>query len=71
VVVTDNWIEFTVRYVVDYRQRRITKDAIMRSLLVAFEENKQSVAFGSATLRDRGRATGHLRTSDAPEPSAP
>ncbi|WP_269717134.1 mechanosensitive ion channel family protein [Caulobacter sp. NIBR2454] len=48
-VVTDNWIEFTARYVVDYRKRRITKDAIMRSLLTAFEENKPSVGFGSAT----------------------
>jgi small-conductance mechanosensitive channel len=71
VVVTDNWIEFTVRYVVDYRQRRITKDAIMRSLLVAFEENKQSVAFGSATYEIVAMPPVTLRTSDGPEPSAP
>ncbi len=48
--VTDNWIEFTARYVVDYRRRRATRDAIMRSLLTAFDAHKEKVEFGSATF---------------------
>ena len=48
--VTDNWIEFTARYVVDYRQRRKTKDAIMRALLKSFEDSEGKIEFGSATF---------------------
>lgn len=48
--VTDNWVEFTARYVVDYRQRRSTKDAIMRDLLVAFDGHRDKVEFGSMTV---------------------
>lgn len=50
VKVTDNWYEFTARYVVDYRQRRSTRDAIMRDLLLAFEANSSAVQFGSTTI---------------------
>ncbi len=49
-VANDNWIEFTARYVVDFRRRRATKDAIMRSLLTAFEANAGKVGFGSTTV---------------------
>ncbi|MHB9031320.1 MAG: mechanosensitive ion channel family protein, partial [Candidatus Latescibacterota bacterium] len=35
----DNWVEFILRYVVDYKQRRGTKDQIFTRLL---EEIKQS-----------------------------
>lgn len=49
-IANDNWIEFTVRYVVNFRKRRTTKDAIMRSLLTAFEANAGKVAFGSTTV---------------------
>lgn len=48
--ITDNWIEFTARYVVEYRQRRKTRDAIMRSLLKAFEDSQGRIEFGSATF---------------------
>ena len=49
-IANDNWIEFTGRYVVDFRRRRATKDAIMRSLLTAFEANASKVGFGSTTV---------------------
>jgi hypothetical protein len=29
----DNWMEFTLRYVVDYKKRRLTKDLIFTRLL--------------------------------------
>ncbi|WP_339872802.1 mechanosensitive ion channel domain-containing protein [uncultured Brevundimonas sp.] len=49
-VITDNWIEFTARYVVDYRRRRATKDAISRALLVGFEQHRDRLEFGSTTI---------------------
>lgn len=49
-VVTDNWIEFTARYVVDYRLRRSVRSAIMERLLAAFDEHKGQVGFASATM---------------------
>ncbi|GIW52839.1 MAG: mechanosensitive ion channel protein MscS [Gemmatimonadales bacterium] len=49
-VATDNWIEFTVRYVVDYRRRRTTKDAIFTRILEEFDRAKESVALASATF---------------------
>ncbi|WP_339914521.1 mechanosensitive ion channel domain-containing protein [uncultured Brevundimonas sp.] len=48
--VTDNWIEFTARYVVDYRRRRATKDAISRALLIGFEQHRDKLEFGSTTI---------------------
>lgn len=48
--ITDNWIEFTVRYVVDYKLRRTTRDAIMRDLLVAFDRERELIQLGSATI---------------------
>lgn len=50
VKVTDNWYEFTARYVVHFRQRRSTRDAIMRDLIIAFEASSPAVQFGSATV---------------------
>jgi small-conductance mechanosensitive channel len=63
-VMTDNWIEFRARYVVDYRKRRITRDAIMRSLLTAFEEQKSAVQFGSATYEIVGLPPVNWRNAD-------
>lgn len=48
--ITDNWIEFNARYVVNFRQRRSTKDAIMRSILESFEKHKKKVLFASTTV---------------------
>lgn len=47
---TDNWIEFTVRYIVEYRARRSTRDAIMRALLEAIAQAGDAVQLGSATF---------------------
>ena len=48
--ITDNWLEFTARYVVNYQRRRATRDAIMRDLLIAFDAHKENVEFGSTTV---------------------
>lgn len=49
-VVTDNWIEFTVRYVVDYKRRRLTKDELFRSILKKIDAHKGQIELGSATI---------------------
>ena len=32
-VTSQNWLEFTLRYVVDYKQRRVTKDKLFLRIL--------------------------------------
>ena len=46
----DNWVEFTLRYVVDYRSRRSTKDVLFSRILAAIEGSQGSVRMASATL---------------------
>ena len=47
--VTDNWVEYTLRYVVDYKQRRVTRNAIFRLILQRVEETQGTVRLASAT----------------------
>lgn len=46
----ENWMTFTGRYIVDYRQRRGTKDAIYTRLFRAIQESDGKVMVASATL---------------------
>jgi small-conductance mechanosensitive channel len=50
-VANDNWMEFTVRYVVDYKRRRITKDRIFTRILEAFDQADGRVAIASTTIQ--------------------
>ena len=47
----DNWMEFTIRYVVDYRNRRATKDRLFTRMLEEIEASDGRVAIASATLQ--------------------
>jgi small-conductance mechanosensitive channel len=47
----DNWIEYAVRYVVDYRTRRRTKDQIFERILDEFDRSEGRVAFASTTVQ--------------------
>jgi len=47
----DNWIEYTVRYVVDYRTRRRTKDQIYERLLDEFDGSAGRVTIASTTVQ--------------------
>jgi small-conductance mechanosensitive channel len=49
-IANDNWIEFTVRYVIDFKKRRSTKDALFTKILDAFEETNGTVSLASATF---------------------
>lgn len=46
----DNWIEFTIRYVVDYRIRRKTKDEIFTAILDQMDQSEGQVAIASTTI---------------------
>ena len=49
-VANDNWVEFTLRYVVDYKKRRLTKDLITEKLLDAIDQTNGLVRLGSQTI---------------------
>ncbi len=46
---TDNWIEFNLRYVVDYKKRRVTKNAIFTKILDEISKTNGKVLLASAT----------------------
>ncbi len=49
-VANDNWLEFTVRYIVDYRRRRSTKNQIFTRVLEAVDASSNRVRLTSATF---------------------
>lgn len=49
-VANDNWMEFTLRYVVDYKKRRLTKDLLFTRILEEVESTNGRVALASATF---------------------
>ncbi len=49
-IVNDNWVEFTIRYVVNFKRRRITKDELFTKILKAVETEGSDIKFASATF---------------------
>jgi hypothetical protein len=49
-MVTDSWLAFTLRYVVDYRRRRSTKDALFSRILQLMDDTQGRVRFASTTM---------------------
>ena len=49
-VANDNWVEFTLRYVVDYKKRRVTKDLLFTGVLEEVDGSGGKVALASATF---------------------
>lgn len=49
-VLTDNWMEFTLRYVVDVKKRRLIKDQIYTRILEEFERFYPRVSLSSTTM---------------------
>lgn len=50
-IANDNWVEFTLRYVVGYKKRRATKTELFTKILKAVEASDGKVAFASATFQ--------------------
>jgi small-conductance mechanosensitive channel len=51
IVANDNWVEFTLRYVVIYKKRRVTKTALFTKILAAIEATNGEIKFASATFQ--------------------
>lgn len=51
IVANDNWVEFTLRYVVSYNKRRNTKTELFTQILKAFEATGGAIKFASATFQ--------------------
>jgi small-conductance mechanosensitive channel len=49
-VVTDNWLEYTLRYAVDYRRRRATKNALFDGIMNLIDASDGRVQLASATF---------------------
>lgn len=45
-----NWVEFTLRYVVDYKARRSTKDRLFTRILEEIDKSDDKVGIAAATL---------------------
>ncbi|TBR08079.1 MAG: mechanosensitive ion channel [Rugosibacter sp.] len=46
----DNWIEFTARYIVDYRKRRTVKDRLFTRMLEEVDKSTNRIRLASATF---------------------
>ncbi|SHI54282.1 mechanosensitive ion channel domain-containing protein [Algibacter luteus] len=47
---TANWIEFNLRYIVDYKKRRITKDLLNDAIRKSFDATNNNVILASTTI---------------------
>jgi len=50
-IANDNWVEFTLRYVVDYKRRRVTKTDLFTRILKEVEATNGEIKFASATFQ--------------------
>ncbi|MEM8544296.1 MAG: mechanosensitive ion channel domain-containing protein [Cyanobacteria bacterium P01_H01_bin.119] len=67
-IANDNWMEFTVRYVVDYKLRRLKKDQLFTNILNALESTNGQVALASATFHLVETPTFNVRVSSNGQP---
>ena len=50
-IANDNWVEFTLRYVVSYKKRRATKTLLFTNILKQIEATNGEIKFASATFQ--------------------
>jgi small-conductance mechanosensitive channel len=51
IIANDNWVEYTVRYVVDYKKRRFTKTELFTKILNEVAKSDGAIKFASATFQ--------------------
>jgi small-conductance mechanosensitive channel len=49
-MMTDNWLEFTARYVVHYRKRRVVKDLLYSRIMDAVDQSDNRIRLASTTM---------------------
>lgn len=50
ITLTDNWVQFNLRYIVDFKKRRITKHILNDAISVAIENTNGKVTLASTTM---------------------
>jgi len=50
ITLTDNWIQFNLRYIVDYKKRRVTKNDLNDKIRKEFELTNEKVNLASTTM---------------------
>jgi hypothetical protein len=50
IAINDNWLQYTLRYVVDYKLRRSTKDKLYTKLLEEIDKVSDRVRIATSTL---------------------
>ncbi|MEZ5197553.1 MAG: mechanosensitive ion channel [Bacteroidales bacterium] len=50
-IANDNWVEYTIRYVVNFKRRRTTKDELFTKILSAVESEGSEIKLASATFQ--------------------
>jgi len=50
-IANDNWVEYTIRYVVNYKKRRWTKNELFTRILNEVEKTNGQIKFASATFQ--------------------
>jgi small-conductance mechanosensitive channel len=50
IIANDNWIEFSLRYVVDYKKRRSIKDKLFKNIIEEINKSDGKVQLASATF---------------------
>jgi len=48
--ITDNWLEFSLRYVVEYKQRRLVRDRLFTLILEVFAKSEGKITIASTTI---------------------
>ena len=61
---TDNWVEFNLRYVVDYKKRRMTKDELYKKINQAIDASQGKVRLASATFDIVGAPSVNVSLTD-------
>ncbi|MEO8665619.1 MAG: mechanosensitive ion channel domain-containing protein [Ignavibacteria bacterium] len=50
ITANDNWVEFSLRYTVDFKKRRTIKDKLFSKILVEIQKTNGKIRFASATF---------------------
>lgn len=50
ITLTDNWIQFNLRYIVDYKKRRVVKNELNQEIAKRIEKSEGKVSLASATF---------------------
>ncbi|HVC53674.1 MAG TPA: hypothetical protein VND87_16770 [Stellaceae bacterium] len=65
-IANQNWIEFTLRYVIDYRVRRSTKDRLFTRILEEIDKSGGRVGIAASTLNIEKLAPLEVRLTRSP-----